>query len=97
VSDTAIVTDEKITIILPKNISIGVLASDESDAPAFVIIHFNESSKGFGFGDTTDATRALAIMAFRCADEADRVNGVFSPKKTENALRKYLAEMKAKR
>lgn len=93
-SDIAIVTDEKITIILPKNISIGVLTSEHPNTPAFVIIQFNET-KGFGFGDTTDATRQLAIMALQCADEADKENGTFSPKKTENTIQKYLAEIKA--
>jgi hypothetical protein len=93
-SDTAMVTDDDVTIIVPPNIHIGILASAQPEKPSFVVIGFTKS-KAFMFGDTTDKTREMAIRILQCADESDRENGIFSPKKTENTIRKYLAEMKA--
>ena len=93
-NDTAIVTDDDVTIIIPPDIYIGILASNQTEKPSFVIISFTKT-KAFVFGTTTYQTRDMAMKILQCADEADRENGVFSPKKTENTLQKYLAEMKA--
>ena len=86
-----IVTEENDILTIPTRIRAGVVESDDPDTPTYVSVGFDQESFVF----VADAARQSAIQMLRMADQADRQNGIFSTKKTEEILQKYLAEIKA--